>query len=182
MIVNHVPGMQKMAGQTVDCFGRDTTGSVQYTFNSQGFRSSYEFDSVPVYAFFGCSLVFGIGVDQRKIASSQFANSHNYGLAGVDYSNHDIAQLIQKYLQCNLYSPTTKIIVVWHSIGSDMLDNFYHHCPKENFFHFFCGQKLKYHNCYSAPKNLDSDVSGTHMGPLTHDFFAQTVRSLCRSI
>jgi len=182
MIVNHVPGMQQMAGTTTDCFGKDQTGSVTYTFNRQGFRSSCEFDFVPRYAFFGCSLVFGIGVEQDNTTAAQFDCTHNYGLAGTDYDNRDIAQLIEQYLKSEFYSHETQIVVVWHHHNTDFLNEFYHRCPEKNFLHFFCSDRLIYGNCYSAPKNLDFDVSGTHAGPQTHKFFARSVRALGRSI
>ena len=55
--MNHVSGMQKCQGLTVDTFGKDTTGKVLYTFNKQGFRSQIDYVTSPSVAFFGCSLV-----------------------------------------------------------------------------------------------------------------------------
>ena len=58
-ILNHVPGMIKNQGQIIESFGKDCTGQINYQFNQQGFRGILDFDFMPEYAFFGCSLVFG---------------------------------------------------------------------------------------------------------------------------
>jgi len=175
-MINHVPGMQKHQGLTVDTFGKDTTGKVLYTFNQQGFRSQTDYVTSPSVAFFGCSLVFGIGVDQDKITTSYFANSHNYGLAGK-YNNQDIYQTIKKFTASRLYD-NTPIVVVWHSRDSENLNQYYNDLKSFNIYHFFCGQKLPLPNCFSMIPNIDSDVSGSHPGPETHKLFFKIVCAL----
>lgn len=175
-LINHVSGMHQCRGLTLDRFGKDTTGTIQYVFNKQGFRSSVDYVDVPSVAFFGCSLVFGIGVAQQKITSSYFANSHNYGLAGT-YNNHDIYQTIDAFRCSSLYKPTP-CVVVWHSRDSENLQQYYENLKDINIYHFFCGQKLSYANCFAMIKNIDSDVSNTHMGPDTHKMFYRTVCAL----
>jgi hypothetical protein len=158
-----------LVNQTLTQFGKDTTGEVTYTFNQQGFRSDQDFNFVPDYAFFGCSLVFGIGVPVEQTFAKLFANSQNYGLAG-NYNNHDVFVTINSYLKSNTYSPSTKLAVFWTDRDADRLDNYYHLLKDHNIKHFFCSTPLPYDNCYPVPANLDFDVSGTHMGPKTHKF------------
>ena len=64
-VTNHVYGMIQHKGQTINQFGLDQTGTINYQFNQQGFRAPIDFDFIPNYAFFGCSLVFGIGVSRE---------------------------------------------------------------------------------------------------------------------
>ena len=165
----HVPGMQQYRNQQLDQFGKDTTGQVQYTFNQQGFRSQVDYNTSPSVAFFGCSLVFGIGVSQDKITTSYFANCHNYGLAG-QYDNHDTYQTIKRFTASKLYC-NTPMIVVWHSRDSENLDQYYDDLKNLHIYHFFCGTPLPHHNCFAMIKHTDTDVSQTHMGPASHQFF-----------
>ena len=174
--MNHVLSMQKCQGLTVDSFGKDTTGKVLYTFNKQGFRSQFDYVTSPGVAFFGCSLVFGVGVDQDKITTSYFINSHNYGLTGK-YDNQDIYQIIKKFTTSRLYN-NTPMIVVWHSRGNENLNQYYDDLKSFNIYHFFCGQKLQAPNCFAMVQNIDTDVSETHMGPKTHKLFFKTVCAL----
>jgi hypothetical protein len=174
--MNHVSGMQKCQGLTVDSFGKDTTGKVLYTFNKQGFRSQIDYVTSPSVAFFGCSLVFGVGVDQDKIATSYFKNSHNYGLAG-NYDNQDTYQIIKKFTASRLYD-NTPMIVVWHSRDSENLNQYYDDLKSFNIYHFFCGQKLQALNCFTMVQNIDADVSETHMGPKTHELFFKIICAL----
>lgn len=177
MIQNHVPGMHWLRGQTVTTFGKDHTGLIEYNFNSQGFRGTKDFDFVPDYAFFGCSVVFGIGVAENKIFPYQFDQAHNYGLAGT-YNNQDTMTIVEKFLLSEYYDPKTKLVMVWHSRDSSNLQQFYNNLISYNIVHFFCGDKLVEKHCYSFPKNLDFDVSTTHIGPATHDFCYKTLNSL----
>jgi hypothetical protein len=168
--------MQKCQGLTVDTFGKDTTGQVLYTFNQQGFRSQIDYMTCPSVAFFGCSLIFGVGVDQDKITTSYFTNSHNYGLAGK-YDNQDTYQTIKKFTVSCLYN-NTPMIVVWHNRDNENLNQYYDDLKSFNIYHFFCGQKLQLPNCFAMVQNVDSDVSGTHMGPKTHKLFFKIVCNL----
>jgi hypothetical protein len=177
MIVNHLPSMFSLKNQTVLQFGKDSTGTIDYTFNSQGFRSNYDFDFVPDYAFFGCSLVFGIGVGNDEIFASRFDRSHNYGVADV-YNNNDIFLILQKFLASDLYHPSTKISVIWHSRNADVIPNYVNKLSTYNIIHFFCGTPLPFKNCYPAINNLDFDVSGTHIGEKTHKFYHGVLKSL----
>jgi len=172
-LMNHVPGMQQCQGLTLDAFGQDTSRKIKYIFNQQGFRSTVDYITPPLIAFFGCSLVFGIGVDQKHVVSSYFENSHNYGLAGV-YDNQDIYQTIDTFVNSPLYLKTP-IVVAWHRRDIENLDQYYHRLINANIYHFFCGEKLQYPNCFNMIKNIDQDASGTHMGPATHQMFYKSV-------
>ena len=106
-----VPDMYARKGQCVRTFGLDTTGRIEYRFNLQGFRSNFDFDYIPQYAVFGCSLVFGIGVDVDSTVCNHLPNAFNFGLAGT-YNNVDIYQTIVNFTKSNLYSDKTFLTVV----------------------------------------------------------------------
>lgn len=165
--INHVPGMAQHANATIYRFAKDMTGGIPYRFNKQGFRGT-DFDFIPRYAFFGASLVFGIGVDESDIFPYLFQKSHNYGLAG-DYDNHDTMIILEKFLASSFSTSETQIAVVWHARDAECLDGFYQKLKKHtNVLHLYCGTVLPYTRCYKMPPQLDQDVSQTHMGPKTH--------------
>lgn len=176
-LINHVPGMLQCRGSMSNRFGKDSTGKINYKFNQQGFRSNVDFDFIPDYAFFGCSIVFGIGVPLENIFSSYFDNSQNYGIAG-GYDNNDVYIIIDKFLKSDLYSPHIKIAVVWTDRNNENLDTYYRKLKDYDIKHFFCGEKLPYDNCYAMLGNLDNDVSMTHMGSKTHRFFYKLLQAL----
>jgi len=171
-IKNTISGVWEQRGKTLCRYGKDQTGKITYRFNNQGFRANRDFDFIPSYAFFGCSLVFGIGVEQNQTFPFLFNNSHNYGLAG-DYDNHDIMMVLEKFLSSGMFSLKTKIAVVWHSRDSECLEQFYNQLRDYNIEHFYCGTPLKYLRCHAFPRQLDQDVSGTHPGPKSHKVFGQ---------
>lgn len=173
-VINHVPGMIELAGKTVDKFGKDSTGSIQYSFNNQGFRSLFDYCDTPDYAFFGCSLVFGIGVNEQQTFAGMFANSHNYGLAG-SYTNQDVFKVIQNFDQ--IYSnPAIKKVVFWTDRDQHLLLDYSPELVKKGFIQFFCGELLPYQNCFQMIPQVDMDVSQTHMGSKSH---AMMYKILC---
>jgi hypothetical protein len=176
-VINHVPGMISNVGKSLHAFGKDSTGQIEYKFNQQGFRSLEDFDWVPAYAFFGCSLVFGIGVDQRDVFSSSFPGSQNYGLAGK-YDNHDIMLVLDNFLKSDLCNDNTHMAVFWHQRDGLDLSDFYDQLQNYQILHFFCGTPLDRPRCYSVPKQLDSDVSQTHPGPKTHKTISKILCAL----
>jgi hypothetical protein len=176
-ILNNVSGMRQHQGRSIKKFGKDCTGLVTYHFNKQGFRGNKDFDFVPDYAFFGCSLVFGIGVTQENIFPSFFERSHNYGLAG-NYDNHDIMQVMQNFLSSDLYHKDTHIAVVWHERDQDSLLDFYRNLSGYKIQHFYCGTGLSEPRCHSFPLQLDHDVSSSHPGPKTHKMFSKMLCAL----
>jgi len=177
MSINVVPEMLEHCGKTLTSFGLDQTKSITYTFNHQGFRSNTDFKSVPDYAFFGCSLVLGIGVPIGDTFASQFTNSQNYGVAGT-YTNADIFENIKNFINSPLYQPTTCMAVFWTDRDPEMLDSYYHELNNISLIHFFCGTPLPYTNCYSMVPNIDYDVSNTHIGPTTHKFIYKILCAL----
>lgn len=177
MIQNPNPAMAALSGQTVKQFGQDRTGLISYTFNRQGFRSSYDFDFKPRYVFFGVSLVFGVGVPEEETFAYLCTDSHNYGLAGK-YDNADTMQLMTRFMQSPLYNQQVRIVVVWHLRDTNRLAHFYsstrHH---DRMLHFFCGDPLPQPRCLACPGDVDRDVSGTHAGPKTHRLFFETIHA-----
>ena len=176
-MINHVPGMRDLQGQTVLQFGLDRTGHIEYHFNQQGFRSDLNFDHAPTCALFGCSLVFGVGVDNQQVSASLLPDTYNFGLAG-NYSNFDIYQTIKNYLNSDLYSPTTHLCVVWTDRDQNDLINYVSDLESANLYHFFCGDLIAGKKNFKFIKNLDMDVSQTHMGPNTHAAFAKILWAL----
>lgn len=178
---NHVEGMIQNKSKSVSKFGKDSTGMIEYCFNDQGFRSSKNFEEVPQYAFFGCSVTFGIGVPEQLTFPYRFENSHNYGIAG-GYNNHDVMKIIKQFLSSNLYHDNVKMAVVWHSRDSECLSDFYNQLKEYNIIHFFCGERLNYDNCYKMIPQIDWDVSGTHPGIQTHEKIYKVISHLLNRI
>lgn len=156
-------------GKTVNSIGKDRTKTIEYNFNELGFRSSKQFDFVPDYAFFGCSIVLGIGVAEDKTFASKFTNSQNYGLC-TSYNNEHIFQTIRNFLNSPLYLPHVKLAVIWTDRDSNQLENYYQQLINYNFVHVFCSKPLLYPRCFPMIKNLDWDASATHPGETTHQF------------
>lgn len=176
-MINHVIDMYNLQDQTVYKFGLDCTGIIEYRFNQQGFRSSINFNKTPQCALFGGSLVFGIGVQEKHTTAASLPNTYNFGLAGK-YTNLDIHTTIINYLNSKIYSPESKLCVVWTDRNQDVLPDILNDLKLINLYHFFCGEVISEKNCFSFIKNLDQDVSGTHMGPKTHNFFAKILWDL----
>ncbi len=176
-MINHVPSMYNLRAQTVKQFGLDCTGHIDYRFNSQGFRSDVEFDRPPHCALFGCSLVFGVGVNNSDVTASLLQDTYNFGLAGK-YNNSDIYQTILRYADSELYSPESKLCVVWTDRDQEVLPDYVAKLKNINLYHFFCGNVVAGDQCFKFVKNLDQDVSQTHMGPKTHKFFAKMLWAL----
>jgi len=179
-VTNHVPRMIQHKGQTINQFGKDQTGTINYEFNQQGFRSPVDFDFIPDHAFFGNSLVFGIGVAYEYTFPGMFNLSHNYGLAG-SYNNDDTFIIIENYLSSDAYSSKTKKAVVWTNRNDENIDSYSKQLSEQGFVQLFCGDLMPYKNCFRAVANVDSDVSGTHMGIKTHLATYRILRSLSQT-
>lgn len=173
--------MQKHAGQTVNCFGIDDSGTTDYRINSQGWRADGTQDFVPDWAFFGTSIVFGIGVDIEQAFASQFANSHNYGFAG-EYDNQDIRAFLDTFIHSEFYRPDLRMVVVWRYIEAypPILKQYVEELNNYNILHFFPDHTIQSANCYPVFKNIDTDRSGTHMGPKTHAIMARCINDYFR--
>lgn len=169
--------MWNSRGLSVDRYGLDQTGKIQYRFNDQGFRSDCTMDFVPDYAFFGCSFVAGIGVPVEQIFANLFSNSHNYGVCG-EYLNSSTFEIIQSFVKSPMYHDKIKMAVFWTDRDQEVLDSYYQQLNHLPLLHFFCGTSLPYDNCHTMIKNLDWDVSNTHIGPKTHKFLYQTLCAL----
>jgi hypothetical protein len=177
VVENHVSGMIQHSRSTIYSFGKDSTGKIEYRFNQQGFRGK-NFDFVPEYAFFGCSMVFGIGVPENQTFVYSFPSSQNYGLAGR-YDNHDVMLVLQRFISSDLYTSKSNLAVVWHIRDSKCLESFYNQlCSYHNLVHFFCGDPLPYQRCFPVPREMDQDVSSTHPGPKSHYFFHRVLSSI----
>ena len=176
-MINHVRDMVALSGQTVNQFGQDCTGQIQYRFNQQGFRSDFNFDHVPFGALFGCSSVFGVGVDNRQVVASILPDTYNFGLAG-NYTNHDIYQTVENFLNSCWYSPATRMCVVWTDRDQECLPEYIHSLKDVQLYHFFCGPLISGHKHFKFIKDIDHDVSKTHMGAKSHSLFSKILWTL----
>ena len=161
---------------TVDKFGLDQTGSIEYYFNSQGFRSRNNYNFVPKYALFGCSVMFGIGVSEHDTIAGQFDSAHNYGLA-TNYKNTDCFDTIKQFVNSEWYRPDIKMAVIWTYRDKEILPHYVKKLQQYQMIHFFCGDRPDLPYCYNLPANLDQDASHTHPGIKTHGFIH---KSLCQ--
>lgn len=176
MIQNCFESAWQHRGQTVRQWGKDSTGLVEYTFNQSGFRSAAEYSNTPDYAFFGNSIVFGVGVPVKKILASQFENSQNYGLSGSYMNYHSVTNL-KNFVTSPLYSQQTKIVFFWIDRNEpieNMIQTVNQTVP--GVLHISSGQKR--HGAVNLMPSTDQDVSGTHPGPATHLMWAKTIKLL----
>jgi len=145
-------------------WGKDLTGSVMYTFDEFGFRNFNDYQRTPDYVFFGCSLLFGIGVEKSKVFTNKF-NCWNFGLAG----KYNEAQVLDCYKRFKSLDIDCKVVFVWRSRdslpNSDLFgdDKIYHCLP-------YRSQSKKH---IRLLQNIDHDVSGTHWGEKTHAKFGK---------
>lgn len=169
--VNEVGPMYSLRGRAIDKFGLDQTGRITYQFNNQGWRNHKDYDFVPAYVFFGCSSVFGIGVEQKQIFSSMFVDHFNCGLAG-QYTNHDIAMSILNFVHSSgFFDHKVKMAVIWTDRNPELLYDCYSKVKNLDLRHFFCGRSIEDKHCWPMIAAQDTDASGTHMGPATHHQF-----------
>jgi len=164
-------------GQSVFKWGKDQTGSIQYRFNSQGYRSDKTYDSPATWAFFGNSIVFGIGVCESKILTSYFEGSQNYGLAGNYLNQHSVSNL-RNFLKSPFCNPNTRIVFFWIDRDTENIDHLIDSVDEmtDRCLHISSGiRRMKTINLMPP---CDQDVSGTHPGPATHLMWAKTIKLL----
>jgi hypothetical protein len=166
--------------QTVRTWGKDQTGLVEYQFNSQGYRNSANYDWPAQWAFFGNSIVFGVGVPEKQILTSYFEQSQNYGLSG-SYMNHHSVTNLANFVKSACCAPNTRIVFFWvdreqEDIASliSQVKTIAPHC-----LNISSGQQRA--GAINLMPHRDWDVSGTHPGPLTHQMWAKTIKLLHRA-
>lgn len=167
------------AGNTIDSYGFDTTKTIQYKFNSSGFRSTDEYESTPDMIFSGGSISFGIGMSLELcypfLVSDQLKNTHwNISYAADGYNNKVIYDTI---INLEVIAP---IIIQWVSDLRDpkySVSNFISEVNKKFpiAIHMLIDGREDRHNYKEStlvdlvnPIKLDLDVSGTHFGAKTH--------------
>jgi hypothetical protein len=175
MIQNCFEPAWQHRNQTVRQWGQDKTGLIEYQLNSQGFRSPVDYTQPPDYAFFGNSIVFGIGLPQHQILSAQFSNSQNYGLSGK-YMNHHSVTNLKQFVNSALYSNNTKIVFFWIDRDEPIEDMIQQVNQIATVLHISSGTRRT--GAINLMPHKDSDVSGTHPGPLTHVMWAKTIQQL----
>jgi len=151
-------------------WGKDSTALIEYEFDEYGFRKQNNYQKEPEYVFFGCSLLFGIGIETNKIFTKGL-NCWNFGLAG-SYNEQEILECYRLFTKLNVKS---NIIFVWRNFNKapkHILDNqdIYHCLPI----------KSKPKNHIRLMENLDFDVSGTHWGIKTHAKFHKLLCSFLK--
>ena len=168
--------LYNIRGQTVKTWGLDNTGLITYSINAQGFRNKNNYSDCPTYAFFGNSSIFGIGVNEDQILSSQFNNSQNFGLAG-EYLNKDSVTNLENFLSSPLYNKEVKIAFFWvEREGQEDISKLitYVDSLDKNIINV-SQTKKKYPGAVHLMPSIDSDVSRTHPGPKTHKVWPKTL-------
>ena len=167
-------------GQIVQTWGKDSTGLIDYRFNLQGYRHSLNYNWPAKWAFFGNSIVFGIGVQESKILTSYFDHSQNYGLSG-DYMNHHSVTNLKNFLQSECYTSHTRVVFFWIDRDNEKVDELIQqvkimvpHC-----LNISSGKRRP--GAINLVPHQDLDVSGTHPGPRTHKIWAKTIKLLNRA-
>lgn len=162
---------------TVMSWGKDTTGTVSYLFNSQGFRGG-EYNYPAEWAFFGCSAVFGVGVPENLTLPSHFESAHNYGLSAGYLNRHSVNNL-KEFVKTPQYTEKTRIVFFWiDRPGQEEIPEMVaevNNCIS-NVLHISMGQK--YDCTINLFPNIDFDASGTHPGPQTLKLWAKTIKLL----
>jgi len=125
---------------------------------------------------FGNSSIFGVGVNEDQILSSQFNNSQNFGLAG-EYLNKDSVTNLENFLSSPLYNRKVKIAFFWvEREGQEDIGKLitYVNSLDKNIINV-SQTKKKYSGAVHLMPSIDSDVSRTHPGPKTHKVWAKTL-------
>jgi hypothetical protein len=104
--------MYSLRNQTVTCFGYDSTNTVEYSFNSLGYRGT-EFTATDPILILGNSISFGIGLPYSQTFGSLLEKSLNtpvYNLAWGSYAhtNYEQLELLQQVLE-----HMTPKLVIW---------------------------------------------------------------------
>lgn len=158
-------------------WGKDHTGLVEYRFNAQGYRHARNYDWPADWAFFGNSIVFGVGVPESQIMVSQFANSQNYGLSGRYMNYHSVTNLAN-FLLSDCCADHTRIVFFWidrdHEDVNHLIQKVTAMTPR--CLHISSGQRRP--GAVNLMPSSDWDVSGTHPGPRSHAMWARTVQML----
>lgn len=179
-VINCYDPAYQARGQTVFAWGKDQTGQIAYTFNNQGFRDVVDYTWAPDIAFFGNSILFGVGMPRENILVSFFPGSQNYGLSG-NYLNHHSVQNFQRFIQQGFCQSHTKLVFFWiERPGIENIPELVRQVNSlhSNVLHISSGEK--YTGCINLVPSIDSDVSGTHPGPKTHRIWARTIELLLR--
>jgi len=167
----------------LDKYGKDQTGTIEYIFNSGGFRSDVEFNFIPEIAFFGGSTFFGVGVPAYNIIPTIIANYKNLkfwncSYAYVEYNNEMIFNTI---LNTSKIVNNIPIVVQW--VGND-----YQPRASEKVEYYITQTKKIYNNSFHCiidgnfnkesidqtivslvnPIWKDTDLDGRHPGVQTH--------------
>lgn len=176
---NCFPPAWQHRSQTVREWGKDHTGLIQYRLNAQGYRHATYYDWPAEWAFFGNSIVFGVGVPESQILTSYFERSQNYGLSGA-YMNHHSVTNLAAFVRSTCYTPQTRVVFFWIDRDEDIeqlmcqVGALVPRC-----LNISSGQRRA--NAVNLMPAVDSDVSGTHPGPRTHKIWADTIRLLAHA-
>jgi hypothetical protein len=165
-------------GQTLHAWGKDATGLITYTLNNQGFRSNYDYKESAKYAFFGCSTLFGIGINLEDTLVSQL-NGQNYGIAG-EYVNQDSIINLENFLKSKLYD-NTRVVFFWvERPGEDIVElSRYVDSLAPRIIQI--SQGPRYSGLLNLPPQVDVDVSGTHPGPRTQKIWAKVIKAIFKN-
>jgi hypothetical protein len=169
-------------------YGNDSSGLIEYKFNSLGFRSCSEFNYIPDFLIFGGSANFGIGVDFNLCYWSIIAKTVGYKFWNCSYASFAYTNKI--IYNTILTTPpefyNTPIVVQWVGHGYDTTDNIFPHeyaqLVKQKFprvINLLIDGDQEKTEAITAnfdlinPPCLDTDSSGSHPGVKTHYYLAK---------
>lgn len=165
-------------GTTVNKWGKDSTGLIEYRFNNHGFRSDNDYLKSPEYAIFGSAVVFGVGVPAEQSLCSLLLRCQNYGLSGNYFNHHSVTNL-KAFLNSPLYSTDTKIVFFWiDRPGVEDIESMINEVNSLNVKILHINQGEKIPGAINLIPHVDLDVSGTQPGPKTHIIWAKIIQQL----
>lgn len=96
--------MYQYRNKTIKNFGVDTESCVEYSFNSLGYRSPYEFDEKNTIVVLGNTISFGIGLTYTDTFSSILEQQldtkvYNFSIGCYLHQNHDQLALLNSIIQ-----------------------------------------------------------------------------------
>jgi hypothetical protein len=178
------------ANKIINQFGKDLSGTIEYSFNSSGFRSPTEFNTKPELIVAGGSIFFGVGADFKNIASSVIAEKKNIIVWNLSYAQYYYDNTIIYDTVMEVYKQTKDIPIAiqWVSDQRNLsaTRSVYSYIDEikkifnKSFHCLIDGQEQKENMLIDQfdlinPVWFDRDISGTHPGKLTHSTIARFI-------
>jgi hypothetical protein len=147
------PSQFDLRGDTFTCYGSDFRGCVSYTFNSQGYRSEFDYDitdTAPLLVCLGSSIATGHGLDLAQsfghiVGESLCVKSWNLGQGCFRSSNQTILEQVE-YLANSSLNIRHYVIQFTHINRTGNKFNSYLELDSKKAVENFCGILKKISN------------------------------------